>query len=210
MHGGVVNSFDQEMKLEIEPGTIYVETALTISKLNATNLPVDTYIISATSGYNVKIQNISNFMDLRKPIVLEFKYHGPETAGIYELKGGKWLYLHSTVEDNKIFTVINTNKYAGGTYIVLIDERYKTMDDIGGHWAARSIETFLRRNHISGYPDRTFRPDQSITRAEFVKILDNVYGWSMYSPYTHTSINFADSSVFGVFADSISKAVSLG
>ncbi|MCK9268524.1 MAG: S-layer homology domain-containing protein, partial [Alkaliphilus sp.] len=174
MHGGVVNSFDQEMKLEIEPGTIYVETALTISKLNATNLPVDTYIISATSGYNVKIQNISNFMDLRKPIVLEFKYHGPETAGIYELKGGKWLYLHSTVEDNKIFTVINTNKYAGGTYIVLIDETYKTMDDIGGHWAARSIETFLRRNHISGYPDRTFRPDQSITRAEFVKILDNV------------------------------------
>ena len=210
MHGGEANSFDGEVCLHVEPGCIYEETALTIAKLNAPKLLMGVHITQATASYNIKIQNVSNFMDLKKPIVLEFQYYGPKTAGIYELKDGQWLYLHSVVGDDTISTVIDTNRYVGGTYVVLIDEKYESMDDIAGHWAAKPIEIFLRRNYINGYPDRTFRPDQSITRAEFVKILDNVHNWKRRVPFIYTNTYFADSSIFGVFANSISRAASLG
>jgi hypothetical protein len=210
MHGGIAGSFDGEVGLYIEPGSIYTETALTIAKLNTPDLPAGTDIIPATASYNIKVQNTSNIMDLKRPIVLEFRYYGSKSAGIYELKDGKWFYLHSTVEDGRISTIINTSKYSGGTYAVLIDERYEAVDDIAGHWAVKPIETFLKRNYVNGYPDRTFRPEQSITRAEFVKVLDNVYNWDKYMPYIYVSTYFADSSVFGIFANSISKAASLG
>lgn len=210
MNGGIAGSFDQKIWLYVEPGSIYEETAVTIAKLNNFNLPMDTYITPATSIYDVKVQNASSFMNLKKPVVLEFQYYGSESAGIYELRDGRWFYLHSTISDGIISTTINANKYSGGTYVVLIDEGYEAVDDIAGHWAVKPIETFLKRSYINGYPDRTFRPDQSITRAEFVKVLDNVYSWDRYASYIYTNTYFADSSVFGIFANSISKAASLG
>lgn len=211
MQGGEASSYDNAMSLLIEPGSLYVETAVTIAKLNDASFPMGAYIIPVTPAYNIKLQNTSNnLMNLRNPIMLEFEYYGTETAGIYELRDGKWFYLHSTIEGNKISAIINSNQYSGGTYAVIIDERYEAMDDITGHWAIKPIETFLKRNYINGYPDRTFRPYQSITRAEFVTILDRVYNWGAYMPYIYTSTHFTDNSVFGIFADSISRATSLG
>ena len=210
MSGGYVSSHDGIMTLKIEAGSFYEEAGISIEKASLYGNFLGTAMTQATHSYNVKVQNLLNSVNLKKPIRIEFDYYGPKEGGIYEFKNGRWTYLYSQFEGDKIYVDIHTNKYLGGTYAVFVDEAYKTMDDIGGHWAAKSIETFLRRNYISGYPDRTFRPDQSITRAEIVKILDDVYGWSMYSPYTHASINFKDSSIFGVFASSISKAVSLG
>lgn len=43
--------------------------------------------------------------------------------------------------------------------------------DISGHWAKSSIETFVSLGITKGYPDSTFRPDNLITRAEFVKMI---------------------------------------
>ncbi len=36
------------------------------------------------------------------------------------------------------------------------------------HWAYGVIEAVVEAGIISGYPDRTYRPDKPITRAEFV------------------------------------------
>jgi len=43
--------------------------------------------------------------------------------------------------------------------------------DIAGHWAEQSFNQLIQAQYISGYPDGTFRPDTTITRAEFVTIL---------------------------------------
>jgi hypothetical protein len=42
--------------------------------------------------------------------------------------------------------------------------------DIQSHWGKSNIEYLISRGSINGYPDGTFRPDGTITRAEFVKI----------------------------------------
>lgn len=212
MEGGQATSYDNAMSLVLEPGSLYVDTAITIGKLNETShLVTNDYIIPVTASYNVKVQNTSNnIMNLRRPLILEFEYYGTETAGIYELRDGKWYYLHSTIDGNKISTSINSKQYAGGTYMVIIDERYEAMDDIAGHWAVKHIETYLKRNYIIGYPDRTFRPYQSITRAEFVTILDRLYNWPALMPNIYVGSHFVDSNVFEGFADSIHRATALG
>jgi hypothetical protein len=43
--------------------------------------------------------------------------------------------------------------------------------DLEGHWAEETIRNLVRLEILHGYPDKTFRPDQSITRAELAKIL---------------------------------------
>ena len=46
-----------------------------------------------------------------------------------------------------------------------------SFSDIQGHWAQEQIEAAVRSGWVNGYPDGTFRPDATVTRAEFVKML---------------------------------------
>lgn len=43
-----------------------------------------------------------------------------------------------------------------------------------GHWAYSWVDYMHGKGYIHGYPDGTYRPDQNITRAEFVTILNYV------------------------------------
>ena len=45
------------------------------------------------------------------------------------------------------------------------------LSDINNHWAKAKIERAVSLGFVSGYPDGTFKPDKSVTRAEFVAIL---------------------------------------
>ena len=46
-----------------------------------------------------------------------------------------------------------------------------TFNDISGHWAEGTINKWKDKGIISGYLDGTFKPDNSVTRAELAKIL---------------------------------------
>ena len=47
-----------------------------------------------------------------------------------------------------------------------------TFADTGAdHWAYRHVEAATKSGYMQGYPDGRFRPDQAITRAEFVAVL---------------------------------------
>jgi len=51
----------------------------------------------------------------------------------------------------------------------------KTFGDVpSGHWAAAYINSVYAKGWVSGYPDGTFRPENSITRAEVVQIVNAV------------------------------------
>ncbi len=50
--------------------------------------------------------------------------------------------------------------------------------DIQGHWAEGSINQLIASQAISGYPDNTFRPENTITRAEFASILMKAFNFA--------------------------------
>ena len=52
-----------------------------------------------------------------------------------------------------------------------------SFSDTVGHTAHAAIETFADLNVLTGYADGTFRPNQTVTRAELSVILDRVFGY---------------------------------
>jgi uncharacterized lipoprotein YddW (UPF0748 family) len=49
------------------------------------------------------------------------------------------------------------------------------LTDLQNHWAKDCIQQLAQQGIISGYPDRTFRPNQPVTRAEFAAILNQAF-----------------------------------
>ncbi|MCR8745436.1 S-layer homology domain-containing protein [Romboutsia lituseburensis] len=47
--------------------------------------------------------------------------------------------------------------------------------DVDNHWAETQIRDFVNKGYTNGYEDGTFKPDGSITRAEFVSIFNRVF-----------------------------------
>ena len=55
-----------------------------------------------------------------------------------------------------------------------LDKSTDRFPDAAGHWAEAYIRLAAGNGWIEGYPDGTFRPNQSITRAETVTMIDRV------------------------------------
>lgn len=60
--------------------------------------------------------------------------------------------------------------------------------DSAGHWAASSIAKWTGNGIISGYEDGSFRPDRSITRAEFVTVINKLLGLSVKADSNFTDV----------------------
>lgn len=61
--------------------------------------------------------------------------------------------------------------------------------DLEGHWAQSCIQRLGQQGTISGYPDNTFRPDSSITRAEYAALLNQAFP---DVPEGRETLNFVD------------------
>lgn len=79
------------------------------------------------------------------------------------------------------------------------------VSDIGGHWGAENIRFLLDRGIISGYPDGTFKPDRTITRAEFVKIINQAIDNNKVG-----NVSFSDVKSGTWYYDEVRKAVGAG
>ena len=49
-----------------------------------------------------------------------------------------------------------------------------SFSDIEGHWANEYINSAAQKGWVAGYPDGTYKPDQAITRAEFMTLVNKV------------------------------------
>lgn len=78
--------------------------------------------------------------------------------------------------------------------------------DITSHWARLFIEGLAQRNIVRGFPDQTFRPNQSMSRAEFAAILQTAFTRPTKRPY----VSFVDVSASHWAAAAIRKAYETG
>lgn len=209
--GGIYVSSDRHLTLNIDDGIFYNPVIVNLSIVN-TNYAVDKRYISATNFYRVNLVNPSGEYNRDKKIEISFEYYGDNSGGIYVLKDNKWQYLKSEVENGKIKASISPEllKDTGSVFVVFVDKNRDVFHDVRGHWAKEEIEVFNRRNIIYGYGDSTFRPEQKITRAEFLVLLSRVYNW--YLPNNVSNLgHFKDrASISKDYERAISYGLSMG
>lgn len=77
--------------------------------------------------------------------------------------------------------------------------------DIDGHWAKEWIESAVDLGFVSGYEDGTFKPERTITRAEFSTMLNNAIQIEITE-----KLNFSDVRESDWFYNEIQKSVAAG
>lgn len=55
-------------------------------------------------------------------------------------------------------------------------EQSPSLKDIKDHWAYESISKFYNNGYIKGYENQNFKPDNNMSRAEFVTTFNNYFG----------------------------------
>ena len=56
------------------------------------------------------------------------------------------------------------------------------LSDIGSHWASNFIQALVARNVLSGFPDNSFRPNNSLTRAEYAAVIAKAFNQPLKRP----------------------------
>ncbi|MCI5970749.1 MAG: S-layer homology domain-containing protein [Oscillospiraceae bacterium] len=77
--------------------------------------------------------------------------------------------------------------------------------DVAGHWAQEFIKTLSDMGVINGFDDKTFKPDNTITRAEFTKI-----ACKMFNISGNVSCSFSDVKTSDWYYESVCSAYSAG
>ncbi len=77
--------------------------------------------------------------------------------------------------------------------------------DISNHWAGSTIQSWIDKGLVKGYEDGTFKPENNITRAEFMTLVNGAFG------YTKTATtNYKDVATDSWYANAIAKATAAG
>jgi hypothetical protein len=138
-----------------------------------------------------------------------------ETPAIYYYDQNKqeWVNLGGIVSGNTI--TVEVDHFTQFAVLAQAKAPETALTDISGHWAENNIRELVALGAIGGYPDKTFKPDNNITRAEFVSILvksfklepkngktfaDTIGHWAQDSIATAASygiVNGYDESTFG-------------
>lgn len=77
--------------------------------------------------------------------------------------------------------------------------------DIKGHWAENQLSGWVQSGLAKGYEDGQFKPDNNITRAEFVALVNRSFGFTEIIEF-----NFSDVKANDWFAGEIGKAIAAG
>jgi uncharacterized repeat protein (TIGR02059 family) len=189
--GGSV-SLGKEVIIEIPANALKGNTELPVKvqQIDATvSLPADSQLLS--SVYEFMVGNQSNY-NFDRPIIIKLQFD-PDLLGeneiaaiyYYDESQSKWINIGGTVSGSIISVQVDhfTRFAVFGTPIT----SPTALSDIEGHWAAPYIKEMYASGVIDGYPDGSFRPDNHISRAEFVTMLVKSYQWE-----TAGSKTFAD------------------
>jgi len=77
---------------------------------------------------------------------------------------------------NKLLTA---RLWTTGAYAAVLDKRpAPDLIDITDHWAETAVNEMAAAGIVTGYPEGDFRPEEGVTRAQFVAMLGRALGWN--------------------------------
>ncbi|WP_171056287.1 hemoblobin-interacting domain-containing protein [Paenibacillus sinopodophylli] len=155
---------------------------------------------------------LKNFSDnFNLPVTLTFAFDPASLTGnqkpvvfYYDELKKVWVKVGGVVNGTQI--VVEVDHFTKFAVFAVSDSpevpTAVNISDISGHWAEANIKQAVSEGIVTGYPNGTFKPNHSITRAEFVVMLANAFKLQG----NEAELTFADSSKIGTWAR---KAVSL-
>ncbi|MDH7579024.1 MAG: S-layer homology domain-containing protein [Bacillota bacterium] len=201
-----------KVKVEVPAGTVtgskasvVVET-MSDTKAGGAGMPLLSQVVG------VKLKN--GTMAGRIKITLHFDKNklgkGQEPVAFYDA-GGRWSRLEGNVDHDRGTVTLSVDHLTLFAVFAVTKETPKpvvTFNDIQGHWAETTINKLAGMGVVSGYPDGTFKPENTITRAEVTAILVRAL---KFKPGTNGLSQFADEANIPIWARQfVAAAVSEG
>lgn len=112
------------------------------------------------------------------------------------------IHQNQSYDNDTIMAPYIIQRKEGRTDLTTADKQniisaYPTIYDWKNHWAKETIKIFLDKGYVSGYGEGIVKPDNPVTRAEFVTILNNVFGLTESSNkvFSDTTTHWAKESI---------------
>lgn len=170
-HGGNI-SLGSDAAVEIPAGALKGSSIVEVKVKKLTSspaVPAGSRLASDVFDFSVGSQKKYDFA---KSVTIKLNFDQsllkaneiPEIC-YYDDSMSKWISIGGTVSGSTISVQVeHFSKFA----VLAAPVKFS---DIEGNWAAADINKMYASGIIGGYPDGTFRPDNEISRAEFVAIL---------------------------------------
>lgn len=212
-------SLEDAVTVYIPVGAANKELKITIEKWLETQPLLTNKEVLASPVFEILKNFTENFS---KAVTLTFAFDAKslksnEKAAVFyydevnkiwvEVKGGKTVGNHITVEVNHFtkYAVLVVDAVTGLPVTETSTE--VSFSDIAGHWAEASIKQAVISGIVKGYADSTFRPNVTVTRAEFAVMLIN----ALKLQGEGAVLSFTDSDKLGAWAqNAVAQAVEAG
>ena len=216
--GGTVNEAGAEVSFPAN--ALSSDIKVTVKKLSTGIPAVSSGFKLLGEVYEITSDTNTNF---KKPITITLPFDRDKVdsdkhdLAIYWWNNNRWVILDKIKVDLKAgkisgevnhfskFAVLLSEKSATDTPLDEDKEPTKdviapvkaTLKDITGHWAEGNINKLVNAGAVSGYPDGTLKPDNTITRAEFATILVKAFNLEAKSGkvFSDTSGHWAKDSI---------------
>ncbi|WP_256762103.1 S-layer homology domain-containing protein [Cohnella sp. WQ 127256] len=210
-------SLVKEVIVTIPANATSKDLKLTIDKvLDSQNL-LTTKDVLASSIFEILKNFPENFS---KPVTLTFKFDPTKLSN----KQRPAVFYYDEVK--KIWVEVNGGKISGNQITIevnhftkfavfVVGEEVKevptettkpttSLTDISGHWAEANIKKAVNSGIVKGYSDASFKPNATVTRAEFAVMLMN----ALKPQVEGTALTFTDTSKIGAWAQkAVAQAV---
>lgn len=209
-------SLEGKIVIRVPSGAAAQERRMTIKQLSGTDrLIADPKLSLASSVFEVSQSITANFA---KPLTLSLQFD-PAAVGAkqqaaifyYDTESKKWIEVGGTADGSWMKGEVNRL----GIYAVLAKVEAsgesappaRSFSDVAGHWGEPFILRAASSKLASGYPDGTFQPDASVTRAEFTVMLAR----ALQLNGTGAALSFTDRAMVGSWAqEAVAQIVQAG
>ncbi|WP_274318745.1 S-layer homology domain-containing protein, partial [Paenibacillus qinlingensis] len=206
------------IKIDIPANATDKELKLTIEKVLDTPDLLTKQEVLASPIFEI-LKNFSG--NFSKPVTLTFSFdlnslkdNQKAVVFYYDEVKKEWVEVGGKVDGDHIIVDVNHfTKYA--VFVVDIAAAVPTGDtkptinfnDISEHWAEASVKQAVSIGIVTGYPDGTFKPGSTVSRAEFAVMLMN----ALKPQEAGAELTFTDTAKIGAWAQkAIAQAVKAG
>ncbi|MGE5381246.1 MAG: S-layer homology domain-containing protein, partial [Methylocystaceae bacterium] len=186
--GGIIG-LAADVVVNIPGGALLGNSNITVTVNRETTSPaVSPDLQPLGDVYHFQVGGAAHYT-FAKPITLSFNFN-PSTVPVganpavfyYDDQAKKWVNIGGVVTGSTITITIDHFSQ----FTVMAIKPMLQFTDLNNHWAEDFVNKLIAKGVINGYPDGSFKPEQTMTRAEFITVVARAFSLTTDEAYTLT------------------------